>query len=201
LVSSSSIFFLGVKKKSPKKHSQATSKKNIAKKMSRDRQQQLEAALLDRNAKKTRPRKDKFIALNPEQQELVNLLSTHKLDELDARWRAELCIKPAGVTVSVPEPMVAVPVSLLDVRPAVLDWSAQPLNTETEYLHLDLSNILTLTFRRCVRSPLIDLDAPFDTLQAALVKGDADFFHRAQDEFAAYGIMLIPTMSEKKHKR
>jgi hypothetical protein len=61
-----------------------------------------------------------------------------------------------------------------------------------------LSNILTLTFRRCVRSPLIDLDAPFDTLQAALVKGDADFFHRAQDEFAAYGIMLIPTMSEKK---
>ena len=78
-----------------------------------------------------------------------------------------------------------------------LDWSAEPLDVQTEYLHLDLSNILTLTFRRCVKSPLIDLDAPFDTLQTALVEGDSDLFHEAQDQFAAYGIMLIPTMSGK----
>jgi hypothetical protein len=44
---------------------------------------------------------------------------------------------------------------------------------------------------------MIDLDAPFDTLHTALVQGEPDTFHKAQDEFAAYGIMLIPSVSKK----
>jgi hypothetical protein len=162
-------------------------------------QQTLEDLLLARGVKKKkRLKRDKYIALNPQQQDLVNFLSRHKPDEItSARWRAELCISPAGVKIAVPEPMVAIPVGLLDVRSAVLDWSAQRLDRDNVFLHLDLSNILTLTFKRCVHSPMIDLDVPFDTLHAALVQGDADIFHKAQDEFAAYGIMLIPTMTVK----
>jgi hypothetical protein len=133
----------------------------------------------------TKPRYDRFIALNPAQQPLVNFLQQPH-GELRPSWRAQLCIPPLGVKPEEPEPKVSRVVKVAEIRPAVLQWSS----TDDEYLHLVVENKLNLTFKRCVYSDaLVDLDVPFRTLYTALVD-DVTEFQRAQTQFAEFGIAL-----------
>lgn len=133
-----------------------------------------------------KPRFDRFVALNPAQQPMINFLQ--KRDHGDPRpsWLAQLCIPPLGVKLQEPEPDEYVVIGVADIRPTVLSWS----NTDEEYLPLIVEDKLKLTFKRCIQSDaLVDLDVPFRTLNTALVK-DVTQFQKAQTQFAEFGIAL-----------
>lgn len=133
-----------------------------------------------------KPRFDRFVALNPAQQPMINFLQ--KRDHGDPRpsWLAQLCIPPLGVKLQEPEPDEYVVIGVADIRPRVLSWS----NTDEEYLPLIVEDKLKLTFKRCIQTDaLVDLDVPFRTLNTALVK-DVTQFQKAQTQFAEFGIAL-----------
>ena len=142
-----------------------------------------------------RPRKGKrnrYVAMNPAQQQLVNFLSGPNRDkEMPAIWRAQLCILPIGVQEEVPEPDKSNIVNISNVRSQVLEWS----RTTDPYLHLSLKDKdlrLDLIFKRCVLAPWVDSDRPFVALNQALKENDANLFSEAQQQFAEYGVVLIP---------
>lgn len=142
-----------------------------------------------------RPRKGKrnrYVAMNPAQQQLVNFLSGPNRDkEMPAIWRAQLCILPIGVQEEVPEPDKSNIVNISNVRSQVLEWS----RITDPYLHLSLKDKdlrLDLIFKRCVLAPWVDSDRPFVALNRSLKENDANLFSEAQQQFAEYGVVLIP---------
>ena len=157
-------------------------------------QSELERQLLEKYPPKAdqpkaadlKPRFDRFVALNPAQQPMINFLQKKDHGDLRPSWRAQLCIPPLGVKLQEPEPDEYVVVGVADIRPTVLSWS----NTDEEYLPLLVEDKLKLTFKRCIQSDaLVDLDVPFRTLNTALVK-DVTQFQKAQTQFAEFGIAL-----------
>lgn len=151
-----------------------------------------------RTAKKAR---DRYVAMNPAQQQFVNFLSRpHSLEDMPSIWRAQLCILPIGVQESVPEPDKYFVVKIRGIRPKVLKWS----ETDEPYLHLSINDKdfkLDLTFKRCVLGSWVDSDKPFFALNRALTANDADLFSEAQQQFAQFGVVLIPRFAPSNKAR
>jgi hypothetical protein len=136
----------------------------------------------------TKPRFDRFVALNPAQQPLVNFLQKQDHGDIKPSWRAQLCIPPLGVEIDTEEPAEMLSVNVADLRPTVLKWT----NTTKKYLHLIVDDVLKLVFKRCVPLSLVDLEVPFRTLHAALTRDSAQL-QTAQTQFADFGIALQAT--------
>jgi hypothetical protein len=140
----------------------------------------------DKPTADAKPRYDRFVALNPAQQPMINFLQKPDHGDLRPSWRAQLCIPPLGVELDEPDANEYVVVNVPDIRQTVLSWSS----TDEEYLPLIVEDKLKLTFKRCIHSnALVDLEVPFRTLHTALVK-DVNQFQKAQTQFAEFGIAL-----------
>ena len=133
----------------------------------------------------TKPRFDRFVALNPAQQPLINFLQKRDHGEVKPSWRAQLCIPPLGVELNTDEPADIPVISVADIRTTVLQWT----NTTKQNLHLIVDDALKLVFRRCVPLSLVDLEVPFRTLHVALTR-DSSQLQTAQNQFANFGIAL-----------